>query len=125
MNNDTDIKNFRTKQEFFHLSVGSKAQSHFLKLIITIPGNSDIKLGDMIECVFGQSTVFEDSEEDFERNWLLDSRYLVTKVRHTYNKADRNYFTTLEIVKDSFARKPEEYTNRWFTADVGQRRFEE
>lgn len=113
LNKDTDIKNFRTKQEFFHFNVASKAQSRFLQINITIPGNSDIRVGNMINVIIPQSNPYEDKSEEMDKNFLYNQRFLITKVRHTYNKVQRNYFTTLECVKDSYYNKPREFGDDW------------
>lgn len=112
---DTHLIYPREKHEYYHLNVASKSQSRFVKVFITIPGNTDIKLGDMIDIIFTQSSNIEDFSAFGDENWLLETKFLIIKVRHTYNKVERSFFTVLECIKDSFAKEPEQWAQDFDT----------
>ena len=64
--------------------------------------NSDINVGDTIECVFHNATSFEAGKEEDK---YTSGKYLITDARHRIGKTD--YLTIIECVKDMRALKSE------------------
>lgn len=72
---------------------------------ISISGNSDVKVGDVINVFVPSSRSTEESKQKY--NYFFgqkEPKFLVTAVTHRYNYIDDQYFTIMEIVKDSFAQ---------------------
>ena len=65
-------------------------------IVITIPGNSELNVGDTIECKFTPATSFEEGKEEDK---YTSGKYLITKCRHVITK--QIYDTVLECVKDT------------------------
>jgi len=65
-------------------------------IVITIPGNSELNVGDTIECKFTPATSFEEGKEEDK---YQSGKYLITKCRHVITK--QIYDTVLECVKDT------------------------
>ena len=63
---------------------------------LTLYGNSDINVGDTIECVFHNATSFEAGKEEDK---YTSGKYLITDARHKIGKTD--YLTIIECVKDT------------------------
>jgi hypothetical protein len=101
---DTDfqITNPRNLHSFMKYMVASSSQLTNLILEIVIPGNTDIEIGNIIEIHVPQTSDFEDYKES--NNLLWGGKFLITAVRHTYNKKNNHFFSVLSIVKDSYAK---------------------
>ena len=56
----------------------------------------------MIEVHIPQTSEFEDHKKSNNLLWGL--KFLVTGVRHTFNKSKNHFFTVLSIVKDTYAK---------------------
>ena len=101
-NTDFQITNPRNLHSFLKYMTSSMAQLTNIVLEIIVPGNTDVEVGNIIEIYIPQST----SEKDFMQstNMLYGTKFLVTAVRHTYNKADDNFFTVFNCIKDTYAK---------------------
>ena len=69
---------------------------------MTIPGNTNIKIGDVINIHMPQNT--ENKEYMKKDNLLYGNKFFVTALRHNINSVDQNFFTTLECIKDVYAK---------------------
>ena len=67
-----------------------------------IPGNTDVEIGNVIEVHIPQTSDFEDYKRS--NNLLYGNKFLVTAIRHTFNKKKNHFFTVLSIVKDTYAK---------------------
>ena len=65
-------------------------------ILITIPGNSELNVGDTINCKFTPATSYEEGKQEDK---YTSGKYLITKCRHAITK--RMYDTVLECVKDT------------------------
>ena len=65
-------------------------------IIVTVPGNSDLNVGDTIVIKFTPATSFEEGKEEDK---YQSGKYLITKCRHVITK--KMYDTVLECVKDT------------------------
>jgi hypothetical protein len=63
---------------------------------ITVPGNSQLNVGDVIDCKFTPATSFQEGKEEDK---YTSGKYLITKCRHSITK--EMYDTHLECVKDT------------------------
>ena len=63
---------------------------------LTLYGNSDINVGDTIQCVFHNATSYEAGKEEDK---YTSGKYLITDARHRIGKTD--YLTIIECVKDT------------------------
>ena len=99
---DNQITNPRNLHSFIKYTIGSMSQLTNIVLEIAIPGNTDIEIGNMIEIHIPQTSEFEDHKKSNNLLWGL--KFLVTGVRHTFNKQNNHFFTTLSIVKDTYAQ---------------------
>lgn len=101
--NDQQIRNPRRLHKSLKYDTASRAQLGNIILNVGIPGNTDIEIGDIINLHIPQTSGVEEYKKKL--NLLYDKRFLVTAVRHTYNKVQNNFFTVLECVKDTYAKK--------------------
>ena len=79
-------------------------------LDIAIPGNSDIKVGDIIYIFAPQPTGSSGGATSKLFNLFYgvkEARFLVTAVEQKYNHSSENYITNIEVMKDSFEIQPE------------------
>jgi hypothetical protein len=100
---DPQIRNPRRLHKFMKYDVVSRLQLENIVLSISIPGNTEIEIGDIVNLHIPQSTENKDFMNSL--NLLYDRRFFVTAVRHTYNKTDNNFFTVFECVKDTYGKK--------------------
>jgi hypothetical protein len=75
-------------------------------LTVTIPGNSDIQIGQVVNLHIPQSSQSDDFKNSLSR--LYDKKFFITNVRHVYQKADNIYFTVLQCAKDTYAIKTDQ-----------------
>lgn len=72
---------------------------------ISVPGNSDIKVGDVINVFIPSTRATEDGKLKYNYFYgQKEPKFLVTAVTHRYNYTQDQYFTIMEIVKDSYDR---------------------
>lgn len=102
---DPQIRNARQLHKFLKYNVVAKAQLGNVVLSITIPGNSRLEVGDVVNLHIPQASEIPDIARKL--NFLYDKRFLVTAIRHTYNKADNKYYTIFECRKDTYGKKAE------------------
>ena len=88
--------------------MGERALLDSLILEIVIPGNSDVKAGDVIYVFAPQPSASTGTALDFNLFFGIDkARFLVTAVRHIYSRESLNFVTQLDVMKDSLEFKPE------------------
>ena len=103
---DQQIRNPRKLHEFLSFDVLSRVQLNNIVLSVTIPGNTDIEVGQIINLTLPQNT---DVEEYLKSaNLLFNKRFFITAVRHTINIEDSAFYTTIECVKDTYGKRVEE-----------------
>ena len=99
---DNQITNPRNLHTFIKYMNVSMAQLTNIVLEITIAGNTDIEIGNMIEIYIPQTTEYKEFKN--KGNLLYGSKFLVTAIRHIFNREQNNFGTVLSIVKDSYAK---------------------
>jgi len=100
---DPQIRNPRRMHERLKYNVASRFQLSNIEVSITIPGNSDIHVGQIVNLHIPLATENADFAKKLKLLW--DKKFLVTALRHTYQKSDNVFFTVLECVKDTYAKK--------------------
>jgi hypothetical protein len=103
---DMNVDGPRRKHEFILNEHVERAQMNNMKLTVVVPGNIDLDIGNIIRLHIAQNTTIEEYKDS--ENILHGQRFLITAMRHTYNKEQNAFNTTLECVKDSYARTPVE-----------------
>lgn len=103
---DQQIRNPRKRHKFIKYNVASTIQVDNVMLHVTVPGNTDLEVGDVVELTYAQTSQSNDLK--YQENKTLGKKYLIVNLRHSFNKTEHNFFTTFECVKDSYASKPEE-----------------
>ena len=101
-NTDPQIRNPRRLHNFLKYDHASRLQLNNIVLEVTIPGNTTIEIGNVVNLHIPQNT-----QNDLymgKDNLLFGNRFLVTAVRHNINSADENFFTVMECVKDVYAK---------------------
>jgi len=101
--NDPQLQNPRRLHRFMKYDVVSRLQLNNIVVTVGIPGNTDIEIGAVVNLHIPQSS--EIDEYMTRLNLLHGKKFFVTAVRHTYNKKDNTFFTVLECVKDTYAKK--------------------
>jgi hypothetical protein len=99
---DSQIRNPKKLHEWFKYNHASRLQLNNIVLEVTIPGNTDIEIGNIINLHIPQNT--ENELYLNKENLLFGNRFFVTAIRHNINSADDNFFTVLECVKDVYAK---------------------
>ena len=109
--NETDqqLRNPRKLHEFLSFDVTSRTQLNNIVLEVTVPGNSDIEVGQVIELIIPQNTAVKEFME--KENLLYNNRFFVGAVRHIINKEDMSFYTVMDCVKDVYGKKVEEVTD--------------
>lgn len=111
---DPQVSNPTIKQRKLGLRIAERATVDAVVLDVTIPGNSDVKIGDMVEIFVPQPTSAEGEDKNFNLFYgraddgRFAPRFLVTGVRHTYDNEKQNYLTLMEVMKDSYAQEIED-----------------
>lgn len=73
---------------------------------ISIPGNTDIKVGDVINVFIPSNRSSEESKAKY--NYFfgeVEPKFLITAVTHRYSYNEDTYYTIVEVVKDSYAQR--------------------
>lgn len=101
--NDPFLASPRKRQRFLNNAISEKATFSQYTLNITIPGNSLLKCGDVINVFIPQnSDVEEDKQAYLKLFGQTDPKFLITAVRHNYKNTTGYYTTTLNCVKETF-----------------------
>lgn len=99
---DNQIKYPRVSHKFLKYDIASRQQLNNIIIEITIPGNVELDIGTMINIVVPQSSSFKDYAT--QTNLLFnDRKFLITAMKHTYNKMQDKFFTTLECIRDTYS----------------------
>ena len=99
---DNQLKNPRKIQDFIKYDWVSRLQLNNIVLSVTIPGNTNIDVGQTIQLHLPQTTQMPDYMTKL--NLLYGKKFFVTALRHTVNKEENTFFTVIECIKDTYAR---------------------
>lgn len=105
--NDVRVSNPLPLKKFARFMRAEMAQMNNIVLDVGIPGNSDVKTGDVVRVHLQQGSI---EREYIDRDNLLfgqrNPAFLVTAVRHTFNRERNQYTTILQCAKDSYGIRP-------------------
>ena len=77
-----------------------------LRLNLSLPGNSELKVGQNINFHFPQTSgASDETEENFLFGKENKSKFIITALNHFYNVTENDYFTNIEIAKNGFGSK--------------------
>lgn len=100
--NDPKLANPRRKQHVLNERISSKALLDNILINITVPGNSDVKVGDTINLYIPQTSSGMDELMYNMFFGQVDPKFLVVKLRQSYENKAQGYQTVLTVIKDSF-----------------------
>jgi len=103
---DPRIRNPRNIHKYIHYDRASrlKLESNIV-LNVTIPGNTSLEIGDVVNLHIPQTSIIDEyMDKNGKLNLLYDKKFLVTTIRHLYNKKTNNFSTVMECVKDTYAK---------------------
>lgn len=107
---DYSLANPRTKHRWLNYKHASFGLLDRTMITITIPGDSNVKAGELVEFYSPLISVFE--EHTMETNPFFGNYFgayfLVMKVEHKYNRSNDNFFTVLQLCKSNYARSIED-----------------
>jgi hypothetical protein len=104
--NDHFVRNPRRLHKFLKFMLPTFSQLNNIILNIIIPGNSTLNVGEIINVHIPQQSA--DLDHMTKDNLLFGNKFLITAIRHTYNKIDNRYSTVIQVVKDTYAKNPVE-----------------
>ena len=99
--NDYQLKNPRTVHNNIKFKKSYK-NTFNLKLIINIPGNTNLEIGDTIEVILPETSEVKDEKAKNDKG--LGKKYLITSVRHilTSNEGNKDFFTSLRLERNNY-----------------------
>mgnify|MGYP003142273629 CR=1 FL=1 len=72
---------------------------HNVQLVMTIPLNTALKAGNLIDCKFAKVTEDPSKESDMEQSGL----YMIKELVHYYES--KGSYTKLKLVRDTFGQR--------------------
>jgi hypothetical protein len=105
--NDNNIDFPKTRQNFSDIQTSKMAQiKQGTRLALTIPGANNRTVGEVINILLPQNATH--SALNTRYNILFtknaqDSRFLITALVHNYNAAEAEYYTRIEVIKETYA----------------------
>jgi len=100
---DPRIRNPRNIHKYIHYDRASRLKlTSNIVFNVTIPGNILLEIGDVVNLHIPQTSSLIEYMEKL--NLLYDKKFLVTTIRHVYNKKENHFFTVMECVKDTYAK---------------------
>jgi hypothetical protein len=89
------------KTEYTAAASSRYNQAFTVKVNITIPGDYSLEAGQIIHCDFPEQS----SKENIMSNPRMSGRYLISGLCHRITPKEQSY-TSLELIRDSYGRKP-------------------
>ena len=100
---DPKIKYPNERHTVLNRRMAERAALDAIVIDIVIPGDSDIKAGDIIYVFAPQPSASPATSKVFNLFYgVKEARFLVTAVEQKYENESKNYITNIEIMKDSF-----------------------
>jgi hypothetical protein len=91
-----------TKDETF-LTRNAKIDQIFngIRIIADVPGNSELRIGQVIAINLPSSTLGDDSKQQMDQDSALSGKYLISSIKHVFAQGHGSYRSVIELVKDS------------------------
>jgi hypothetical protein len=98
---DYQLKNSRTVHKNFKYKTSYK-NTFNIKLIINIPGNTNLEIGDTVEITIPEPSEAKDELAKTDKG--LGKKYLITSVRHIMTSSDsgKDFFTSLRLERNNY-----------------------
>jgi len=102
------------RQDFLRYSVSELQTFSQYTMNVSIPGNSFIKVGELVNIYVPQnSDLVKDKQTYLKLFGQQDPSFLITAVKHNYKSTTAAYTTTFNVIKESFGRQiKSEYASR-------------
>jgi len=112
--NDTHFASPRLRQDFLRYSVSELQTFSQYTMNVSIPGNSFIKVGELVNIYVPQnSDLVKDKQTYLKLFGQQNPSFLITAVKHNYKSTTAAYTTTFNVMKESFGRQiKSEYASR-------------
>jgi len=106
INNSSDpfLSSPRLRQDFLNNTLSQLATFSQYTLNVTVPGNHQLKAGDVVNVFIPQNSDIKEDEKNYIRLFGQDPRFLITAVKHNYKNTDSRYTTTFSCIKESFGK---------------------
>jgi len=101
-NSSEDSIFLRNKHKYIELQKSIYEQIQAFAVRITIPGNSSLRVGDVINIFMPEPSAVDGDLKQFDK--YLHGKYLISSARHDVNTTGA-YSTTLECIRDTFENK--------------------
>lgn len=101
-NSSEDSIFLRNKHKYIELQKSIYEQIQSFAVRITIPGNSSLRVGDVINIFMPEPSGTTEDLSKFDK--YLHGKYLISSARHTVNTTGA-YSTTLECIRDTFENR--------------------
>lgn len=98
-NSSEDTRFLRSKHKYLELQKSIYEQIQSFAVRITIPGNSSLRVGDVINIFMPEPSGVDEDLSQFDK--YLHGKYLISSARHDVNTTGA-YTTTLECIRDTF-----------------------
>ena len=98
-NSSEDTRFLRSKHKYLELQKSIYEQIQSFAIRITIPGNSSLRVGDVINIFMPEASGVTEDLSQFDK--YLHGKYLISSARHDVNTTGA-YTTTLECIRDTF-----------------------
>jgi hypothetical protein len=96
------------RYKFLNSRISKMSQlSEGLKLNLSLPGNSNLRVGQNINFHFPQTSSDNKDQENILFGKGENSKFTITSLNHFFNILDNAYHTNVEIVKNGFGSKIE------------------
>lgn len=96
----------RKRHEFLNATLHEKANLNNQSIEITVNGVVEIGTGELIKIKVPQPTQMKDEHSKFLLLYGQEATFLITALRHIYNRADDAYVTVISASKESFGKEP-------------------
>jgi hypothetical protein len=106
--NDYGIDNPRKLHTFLKYKRAKMNELNNVVVEVTIPGNSDIEIGQVVNLHIRQMSSFDETARKWNILYGQEPKFLITAVKQVYNRANNNYFTVMQCIKDTYAITPTE-----------------
>lgn len=101
---EQDANNVDDKINFLAARDVSFARAMYIGMDITVPGNSNLRTGNIIKLAVPEFGATDDIVK--ENNKFINGLYLVLEVKHSYNKSS-GYMTSMKIAKNVYEIDPQ------------------
>jgi len=101
--NDPFLASSRKRQLFLNKALGQQGAFSQYTFNITVPGNSQLKCGQLVNIFIPQNSDVDDDKQKYLKLFDQENpKFLIAAIRHNYKNTTGYFTTTLSCVKESF-----------------------